>query len=137
MVETVKGLLTKGITLSKGGTVLPGLQEVPEIGSTPEKVEVTTLDDSAKRHIPGLDDYGDLAFKFLYDNGAESAFRTLSAAQKAGTTDEYTVTFPDKTTFKFNATVAVKMDAAQVNNPLTFTATLTLNSDITVTNPTA
>ena len=136
MSETVKGLLTKGITLSKGEDVLKGLQETPEIGSTPEKVEVTTLEDSAKRYIAGLDDYGDLAFKFLYNNADGSAFRVLSAAQKAGRIDEYTVKFPDGTTFKFSASVAVKMDAAQANNPLTFTATLTLNSGITVTNPT-
>ena len=128
---TVKGLLTKGITLSKGGTVLKGLQETPEIGSTPEKVEVTTLEDSAKRYIAGLDDYGDLAFKFLYDNeGDDSSFRVLSAAQKTGDIEEYTVTFPDKTAFKFQASVAVKMDSATANNPLTFTATLTLNSAI-------
>lgn len=136
MSEKVQGLLTKGITLSKGDTVLPGLQETPEIGSTPEKVEVTTLDDSAKRYIAGLDDYGDLAFKFLYDNGESSAFRILSAAQKEGAVDTYKVAFPDGTSFSFEASVAVKVDSATANNPLTFTATLTLNSEITVGNPT-
>lgn len=129
-------LLTKGISLSLSGTELTGLQETPELGSTPEKVEVTTLADSAKKYIPGLDDYGDLAFKFLYENGTSSSFRTLQAKADAKSIDEYVVTLPDKTTFTFDASVAVKVDAAQANNPITFTATLTPNSEIAVGNPT-
>ena len=129
-------LLTKGIKLSVGGTDLSGLQETPELGSSPEKVEVTTLADSAKKYIPGLDDYGDLAFKFLYENGASSSFKTLQSKADAKSIDEYVVELPDGTTFTFDAAVAVKIDAAQANNPITFTATLTPNSKITVGNPT-
>lgn len=131
----VTGLLSKGITLSHKETLLEGLQSIPDMGGTPEKVEVTTFEDSAKRNIAGLNDYGDLEFKFLYDNGKSSAFRALKTAELAGTIDPYKVTFPDGTTFAFNASVAVKVASAEVNAALTFTATLTLNSDITVTNP--
>ena len=41
-------------------TNLEGLQEVPEIGSEPEKVDVTTLADKAKKYEQGIGDYGDL-----------------------------------------------------------------------------
>lgn len=133
--STVTGLLNKGITLSLDDEVLAGLQSTPDMGGTPENVEVTTFEDDAKRYIAGLKDFDSLEFKFLYDNGESSAFRSLKAKETAGTIDPYKVTLPDGTSFAFNASVAVRLDAQEVNNPLTFTAALTLNSDITVTNP--
>lgn len=133
--STVEGILNKGITLSYKEDVLAGLQSIPDMGGSPEKVEVTTFEDSAKRYIAGLKDYGDLDFKFLYENGESSSFRKLKAAELAGTIDPYKVAFPDGTTFGFKASVAVKVDSQEPNNAFTFTATLTLNSDIDVTNP--
>ena len=135
------GLLSKGTTLSvktrEGGTfvVLEGLQSTPEMGGYPEKVDVTTLADSMKRYIPGIKDAGDLAFKFLYDNSSENtAYRKLVALEKSGEIAEFKVTYPDNTAHTFNAGVNVKIAGAEVNGALTFTANLTVNTEITVTN---
>lgn len=131
------GFLSKGITLSLGDTELPNLQEVPEIGGTVEKVEVTTLADGAKRYINGIKDFGDLSFKFLYDtDDTASSFKALKAAEDAKTIGAFKVLFPDGTSVAFEAGVSVRMDAASVNAPLTFTADLSLNSDMTWTMPT-
>ena len=135
------GLLTKGITLSykKDGSnyaVIANLQECPELGGTAENVEVTTLADGNKKYIKGIKDFGELAFKFLYDNsGAESNYRIVRGLEEAGNAVEWKVTFPDNTTFAFSGEVTTAIDSAAVNAALTFTATITLNSDITVTNP--
>ena len=135
------GILTKGITLSykKDGNnyaVIANLQECPELGGTAENVEVTTLADGNKKYIKGIKDFGELAFKFLYDNsGAESNYRVVRGLQEAGNIVEWKVTFPDNTTFAFSGEVTTAIDSAAVNAALTFTATITLNSDITVTNP--
>ena len=135
------GLLTKGITLSqkKEGSnyaVIANLQECPELGGTAENVEVTTLADGNKKYIKGIKDFGELAFKFLYDNsGAESNYRIVRGLEEAGNIVEWKVTFPDNTTFAFSGEVTTAIDSAAVNAALTFTATITLNSDITVTNP--
>lgn len=135
------GLLTKGITLSykKDGNnyaVIANLQECPELGGTAENVEVTTLADGNKKYIKGIKDFGELAFKFLYDNsGAESNYRIVRGLEEAGNAVEWKVTFPDNTTFAFSGEVTTAIDSAAVNAALTFTATITLNSDITVTNP--
>ena len=135
------GILTKGITLSykKDGstyTVIDNLQECPELGGTAENVEVTTLADGNKKYIKGIKDFGELAFKFLYDNsGAESNYRIVRGLEEAGNIVEWKVTFPDNTTFAFSGEVTTAIDSAAVNAALTFTATITLNSDITVTNP--
>lgn len=135
------GLLTKGITLSykKDGNnydVIANLQECPELGGTAENVEVTTLADGNKKYIKGIKDFGELAFKFLYDNsGAQSNYRVVRGLEEAGNAVEWKVTFPDNTTFAFSGEVTTAIDSAAVNAALTFTATITLNSDITVTNP--
>ena len=135
------GILTKGITLSykKDGNnyaVIANLQECPELGGTAENVEVTTLADGNKKYIKGIKDFGELAFKFLYDNsGAESNYRVVRGLEEAGNIVEWKVNFPDNTTFAFSGEVTTAIDSAAVNAALTFTATITLNSDITVTNP--
>lgn len=71
-------MLANGIKLeySTSGssyTNLTGLQEVPEIGSEPEKVDATTLADTAKKYEQGIGDYGDLQFTFKYDNSSPTS----------------------------------------------------------------
>ena len=135
------GILTKGITLSYKKTgdtyeVITNLQECPELGGTAEKVDVTTLADGNKKYINGIKDFGELAFKFLYDNsGADSNYRVVRGLEEAGNVVDWKVTFPDTTSFAFSGEVTTAIDSAAVNAALTFTATITLNSDITVTNP--
>ncbi|RKD22454.1 Phage tail tube protein, TTP [Caminicella sporogenes DSM 14501] len=112
------------------------LMEVPELGGDPEKIDVTTLSDKVKKYIPGVKDLGDLAFKFLYDNStANSNYRVLKGLEENNTLATFKVQYPDGTAHEFDAYVSVKMDAAAVNAALTFTATFSLQSDITVTNP--
>lgn len=133
------GILSKGIVLKMGTKELPNLQEVPEIGGSVEKVEITTLADGAKRYINGIKDYGDLSFKFLYDtDDSASSFKALKTAEDAKTVAQFSVEFPDGTKVAFEAGVNVRMDSASVNSPLTFTADLSLNSEMvwTIATPT-
>ena len=115
------GILSKDIKLSsKAGSAsqyeeLPLLMEVPEMGGTPEKVDVTTLADASRKYIDGVKDYGDLAFKFLYENTEGSAFRTLRGYEESGTAADYKVELPDGTGFAFSGQVSTKIDSAAVN----------------------
>lgn len=136
----VTGLLTKDITLSykkdSSYEVLDGLMEVPSLGGTPDKVEVTTLADASRRYIKGLKDYGDLAFKFLYDNEkATSNFRILRGLEESGKVVEWKVEFPDGTAFAFSGECSVAPSDGSVGGYIAFTLNISLNSDITVTNP--
>ena len=136
------GILSKDITLSykKDGeyVVIPNLQEVPELGGTAEKVDVTTLADGNMKYINGVKDFGDLAFKFLYDNsGVESNYRVVRGLEETGTVVDWKVSFPDGTDFAFSGEVTTATDSQSVNSAITFTATITLNSDIEVTHPNA
>ena len=136
------GILSMGIKLgyskTNGGTYtnIPDLQEVPQLGGSAEKVDVTTLTDGNYRYISGIKDYGDLEFKFLYDNAsANSNYRVLRGLEEEGGVVYWQITFPDGTEFEFSGEIATAIDSASVNAALTFTATITLNSDITVNNP--
>ena len=138
-----QGLLSKGIKFeySANGTsytAINNLQEIPSLGGTPDKVDVTCLADGNKKYINGLVDYGDLAFKFLYDNsGSTSNYRIIKGLENGEKVINWQVTFPDGTKFSFTGQVSTQIDSAAVNAALTFTATITLNSEITVTNPAA
>ena len=136
----VPGLLTKDITLSykkdSSYEVLDGLQEVPSLGGTPDKVEVTTLSDGSRRYIKGIKDYGDLTFKFLYQNDTTTSnFRVLRGLEESGKVVDWKVEFPDGTAFAFSGECTVAPSDGAVNAAITFNLTISLNSDIVVTNP--
>ena len=134
------GILSKGITLSYKKNleyvVIPDLQEVPDLGGSADKVDVTTLADGNYRYINGIKDFGDLAFKFLYDNAGETSnYRICRGLEEAGNVVEWKVSFPDGTSFEFSGEPSTTIDGQSVNSAITFTLNITLNSDITVSNP--
>lgn len=150
------GILSKGITFeiyeystltnsslwpTEGKGLIAGLMEIPDLGGTPEKVDVTTLADGSYKYINGLADYGDLGFKFLYDNSTEdSNYRILEqicreVGPELNAVAKVTVTFPDGTAFEFDCLPAITIDGAGVNTALTFTLNCALQSDIEVTHP--
>jgi hypothetical protein len=124
-------ILTKGISLSyklaSGEYIeLTNLHEIPEIGNgAPEKVEVTTLADSAKTYIAGLSDSGqDLAFKFLYE---KEQFETLIGITESCS---WKVSMPDGISATFDGTPSVKFDGASPNNAITYTLNVIVESMI-------
>lgn len=119
-------------------TEIQYLMEVPELGGEPEKIDVTVLSDTVKKYIPGIKDLGDLVFKFLYDNSKPTSnYRVLKAFDEAGTSTVFKLEYPDGTSHQFSAIPSVKLNAGELNGALTFSATMVLQSDITVTNPIA
>ena len=115
---------------------LPGLKELPEMGASPEKVENTTFEDKVKKYEQGIGDPGDMAYKFKYDNeSAQSSYRILRAIEKSGEIVEFKETLKDKTTTTFKAQVAVKRGGGGVNGAIEFTATLSLQSDLDIVDP--
>ena len=145
------GVLSKGITFEvatySGSTlssyaVIDDLQSIPSLGGEPEKVEVTTLADGVRRYINGIKDFGDLEFGFLFDNStATSSFRKFKSFEGQPKVS-CRITLPDKisnsghgTRFVFDAQLTAGLDEAGVNDPLTYTVTAGLQSDISVEDP--
>lgn len=131
-------ILSKGITLSykasssaSSFTDLTDLLEIPALGATPEKVDVTTLADGEKHYINGLKDYGDLSFKFNY---AQAQFNTLNALSGD---IQWQVGLPDgtdgaiDTVASFTGEPAVALEGVGVGAAMTYTLSIALSSEIT------
>jgi len=155
----MSGILSKGIkfsvaeyTSSSVGTYteIANLQEIPSLGGTPEKVETTCFANGNRTYIAGIKDFGDLAFKFLFDNsGSTSNYRLLKGYEVDSNGNAKTVSvkveLPDALTtgtgthhgtqFVFDAQLSCSLDSAAVNAALTFTCNAALQSDISVTDP--
>lgn len=117
-------------------TDLPGLKEIPEIGSEKEKVDNTVLTDKHKVYEKGIGDLPEMTYKFKYDNTkADSPYRTLRKADEDGTVLYFKETDPDKTTIEYGAQVSVKRTGGGVNGVIEFEVTMTVQTDITYTDP--
>ena len=134
-------MLANGIKLgykTTGSTYtnLTGLQSVPEMGSDPEKVEVTCLADSVKKYEFGIGDYGDLEYTFLFKNdSAESPYRVLRGFADNKTVVDFEEELPDGTKYDFKAQCNIKVSGGEVNGAMTFTLQLALQSEISISDP--
>lgn len=118
--------ISKGIKLYHNDTPLTNLQEIPELGGDAEALEITTLDDEARKYTDGILNYGDsLPFKFLYE---AAQFTTLQGSKDS---DTWKVELPDGTTCSFGGKGSVKLGAAGVNVPLTYTLAIKPNTKLT------
>lgn len=117
---------------------LPGLKEIPEIGNSPEKVDNTALTDKLKQYEMGIGDPGDITYKFRYSNISEdSPYRVLRKMEEAGTVADWIETLADGTTTTFKGQCAVKRTGGGVNGVIDFSLTVYLQSEFTITDPTA
>ena len=133
------GILTKNTNLSyktsgdQWVALGADLQEFPDLGAAAEQVEVTTLADANRRYINGIKDFGTLDFTFLYDGASEeSAFKKLHALEVAGNPVDFKVELPDGITVTFSGFASVTIAGGAVNDAMTFTLSINLNSDLVI-----
>lgn len=136
-------MLANGATLGykKKGTEgnftnLPGLKEIPDMGIDPEKVENTCLTDKNKQYENGIGDLGEMTYKFKFENAsAASPYRLMRKAQDDGEILTFQEKMKDGTTTVYDAQVAVKRTGGGVNGVIDFDLTMSVQSDLTVTDP--
>lgn len=118
-------------------TKLEGLKEIPEMGTDPEKVENTCLEDKNKQYEMGIGDTGDVVYKFKYDNtSANSPYRLMRTAQASGDVLTFKETLKDGTTTEFDGQVSVKRTGGGVNGVIEFNLSIAVQSDLKITDPT-
>lgn len=131
-------MLANGIKIgySTSGTTsytdIEGLQEVPDIGVEPEKVENTCLSDSVKQYEKGIGDAGDMEFKFKYTNAVWKVLRGFESASKP---TNFKVTYPDGASVSFSAEVSNKLGGGSVNDPIAITTSMALQSELDWADP--
>ena len=119
-----------GIELTVGNQKISGLTDIPDMGATPEKLDVTTLSDDVRKYINGVKDFGDLEFNFIYESGPDGNYAQLAALEGKGV-QECVVTFPDNATFSFEGDISVRILGVGVNAVITFAMSVALQSEIT------
>ena len=121
-----------GIKLTVGGAEIKGLTDIPDMGATPEKLDVTTLADEYRQYINGVKDFGDLEFSFIYESGADGNYAQLAAMEGQGA-KECSVEFPDGAKFSFSGDISVRILGVGVNAVITFAMSVALQSEIEYT----
>ena len=137
---------SKGTTLAmsetQSGTFqkLYGMSSIPDMGGDREKIDITNLEDSNKRYIYGVSDFGELSFEFFYNKeetadaqNAEkllNAYSALKACQTAAKKMWWKLTYPDGTGHIWKGEPSVKRKGVGVNEALSFTLTISLENDI-------
>ena len=117
-----------GIQLDVGEVKnVTGLTDIPDMGATPEKLDVTTLADDVRQYINGVKDFGDLEFTFIYESGAEGNYAKLAALEGD---QDCVVTFPDGAKFSFSGEISLRILGVGVNAVITFAMSVALSSDI-------
>lgn len=131
LVNASQGMLSKGTTLgykehgaSGDFTLLNDIKTVPEVGQSPEKVDVTVLTDSKKKAIDGLQDSSSLAFVGVY-KGAN--FKAANGIATSGKIYDWILTYPDGLTVTFTGKASLKLGQAGINEALSFTVTVVVS----------
>lgn len=136
-------MLANGATLGykKKGAVgdytdLPGLKEIPDMGTEPEKVENTDLNAKNKQYENGIGDAGKMTYKFKFENKTEtSPYRVMRKAQDENEILSFQEKLSDGSITEFDAQVSVKRTGGGVNGVIEFELTMALQGDLKYTDP--
>lgn len=138
MMSMTQGMASIGIKLKVNDVEMNYVQEIGDIGGTPSELDATCLKDRMKKNVPGVQDVQAFEVTYLYDNsGADSDYRRLRALQTAGNVVPVSVEFPDGTKFGTTGYVSTYVDGAKVDELITAKLIVSIQSEWSVTNPTA
>lgn len=115
---------------------LKGCTQIPDLGSTPEAVDSTTLDDlKYKTSVAGLIDLGTIDFPFNLEHPAATSNINVIAGLNESTTYAWKVTYASGVTVTFKSKPRYSFNAVGVNELETFTLHLTPEDGLTVNVP--
>lgn len=115
------------------------IKEFPDLGGEPEQVEITTLSDSMRRYVPGIQDTEALTFTTNYTLSDYNALKALENSE-----EQYAVWFDDGTAnspsgllgqWSLEGYLSVFVTGAGVNDPREMQITITPTTIITFTDP--
>lgn len=120
---------TYNTTLTIGGTSV-GIFDFPDMGSDPETIDVTTLQDAQYKYIAGIKGSGALSFNANYD---KSTYGTLAGYESAGSAKACVLTLQDGSTLTWSGYVSVRITGKGVNERVEMAVTTVPSTDITFT----
>ncbi len=96
-------------------TELIEIKDVPDTGSDPEQIEVTTLKDPKKRYIKGRQDCPAQAFTYNYE---DEKFHKKVLPYCDGKVNEFLVKFPDGSGYTIKGSAETYVKGFGVNAPI-------------------
>lgn len=133
-----QGLATIGIDVKVNSVAMNYVTEIGDIGGAPSELDATCMKDTMKKNVPGVQDTKAFEITYLFDNSdTDSDYRKLKALQDAGEIVPVAVTLPDGTGFATTGYVTTYISGAKVDELISAKLSIALQSDWTVTNPTA
>ena len=135
---STQGLSTLGLAVKVDSMAMNYVTEIGDIGGSPSTLDATCMRDTMKKNVPGVQDTKAFEVTYLFDNSAaDSDYRKLRALQTAGEIVPVAVEFPDGTAFTAEGYVSTYVSGAKVDELISAKLVVSLQSDWTVTNPTA
>jgi predicted secreted protein len=132
-------VVAMGTTIKKGATAIASLTSIDGVSVSSDTIEATTLDTEGNYRVfvSGLKDAGEVSISghFSY-----SAHNVLMDDFESGDTDTYVIEFPDVatttgTTWTFSAIVTAFSTSAELEDMISFEATLKLTGKPTLAAP--
>lgn len=122
---------------------LYGLNGYPDMGSEPERKEVTNMRDGNKRYIGGLQDTGNLNFDFYYNkeskadsgNVVSNSFAELKAQEN--TLLDWKLTYPDGAYYTWKGKPTAYITAGKVGDVIAFKLSTSVESMLEYSDGTA
>lgn len=64
----------------KVGDITPAISDVPDLGASPEQIDVTAIGEDERKYIQGIEDPGEIEFTCFYEKDVFDALRALSGS---------------------------------------------------------
>lgn len=123
--------LSATTTFKIGTTAIEKMKSTPDMGSEPDKVDVTSFDNEKyKSYITGLMDPGSLVFEFWDDT---TNFNAAKDAESSDTTTSYTLEFPDGSKYTWSGSHRVYKLSASVGDAVSFAIACTPSTELSYT----
>lgn len=136
--EPKQGMASIGVDIKVNSVAMNYVQDFSDMGGTPSDLDATCLKDRMKHFVPGVQETKAWEVTYLFDNASTSSdFRKLKALQTAGNVVPVEVSYPDGTKFASTGYVSTYPTGAKVDDLLLAKAIISLQSDWSVTNPSA
>lgn len=127
-------LMKKGTGSTTTYSKLIDIKDYPDLGGSPEMVEVTTLSDKVRKFVEGVEDNSLMEFNANYTHTDYATITALSGEQDLsiwfGGTASNTPTGSEGK-FDFKGTVSVRVTGAGVGDPRSMIVSVNRTSEVT------
>lgn len=135
--ETRQGLASIGIEVTVGKSNLNYVTGIGDIGGEPSTLDATCFKDKIAKSVPGVQKNDGFNIDYLFDNTSDkSDYRAIKKLEEAKEITAIVVTFPDGTAFASAGYISTKINGVKVDELIGATATVNLQSDWEITDPT-